>query len=278
MTFEQFLKDRGELGLAAEWRYRDTTSPVASIHGERDGAWKKHDIRDFTARMVANEIQYFSRFDPDHFSFTDRGHRIDVWKTQDEAAVLAALQLGQQKWGTLTITGPAEFKHLCAQLAAQHGFKIRNPELGQPIVSGLGDQKPTPAIPTTGPSLNTAYRMHKADILNRIEVRNGSQLDWMIAVRMRVTGHYQQAIAQALKENASQGRESENRNWTNYGERTAEAVFGPRGDRESARSEQRAEAWARVEGRDPERERQKDPVERPSKPQIERESGDCEYE
>jgi cell division septum initiation protein DivIVA len=72
----------------------------------------------------------------------------------------------------------------------------------------------------------------------------------MIAVRMRVTGHDQQAVTQALKENASQGREAENRNWTNYAERTAEAVFGPRGDRECARSEQRAEAWARVEGRD----------------------------
>ena len=98
--------------------------------------------------------------------------------------------------------------------------------------------------------------MHKADILGRIEVRNASQLDWMIAVRMRVTGHDQQAITQALKENASQGHEAENRNWTNYAKRTAEAVFGPRGDREHDRSAQRAEAWARVEGRDLAHERQ----------------------
>jgi hypothetical protein len=101
-----------------------------------------------------------------------------------------------------------------------------------------------------------AYQLHKADILNRIEVRNASQLDWMIAVRMRATGHDQQAVTQALKESASQGRELESRNWTNYAERTAEAVFGPRGDRECARSAQRAEAWARVEGRDLVHERQ----------------------
>jgi hypothetical protein len=106
------------------------------------------------------------------------------------------------------------------------------------------------------PSPSRAYQLHKADILNRIEVRNASQLDWMIAVRMRVTGHDQQAITQALKEHASQGREAENRNWTNYAERTAEAVFGPRGDRECDWSKQRAEAWARVEGRDLVRERQ----------------------
>src|ERR1035438_3335756 len=111
-------------------------------------------------------------------------------------------------------------------------------------------------MPSGMPPSGSAYRLHKADILNRIEVRNASQLDWMIAVRMRVTGHDQQAVTQALKESASQGREAENRNWTNYAERTAEAVFGPRGDQECARSEQRAEAWARVEGRDLERERQ----------------------
>ena len=106
------------------------------------------------------------------------------------------------------------------------------------------------------PPPSRSYQLHKADILNRIEVRNASQLDWMIAVRMRVTGHDQQAITQALTENASQGREAENRNWTNYAERTAEAVFGPRGDREHDKSAQRAEAWARVEGRDLAHERQ----------------------
>jgi hypothetical protein len=73
---------------------------------------------------------------------------------------------------------------------------------------------------------------------------------------MRVTGHDQQAITHTLKENASQGREAENRNWTNYAERTAEAVFGPRGDRECDRNAHRAEAWARVEGRDLAHERQ----------------------
>jgi hypothetical protein len=64
-----------------------------------------------------------------------------------------------------------------------------------------------------------------------------------------LTGHDQQGITQALKERASQGREAENCNWTNYAERTADALFGSRGDSECAHSEQRAEAWARVEGR-----------------------------
>jgi hypothetical protein len=91
---------------------------------------------------------------------------------------------------------------------------------------------------------------------------------------MRVTGHDQQAVTQALTENASQGREAENRNWTNYAERTAEAVFGPRGDRECARSAQRAEAWARVEGRELIREREVPPSQRQRVPQHDR--GDFE--
>jgi hypothetical protein len=265
MTFEQFLVAKGTPQLAEQWRYRSTETSSAAILGEGDAVPRKRDIRDFTAQVrpssqtQANEIHYSARTDPSCVSFTDRGKRIEVWQSQDEAAVLAALQLGAQKWGTVTITGPAEFKQLCAQLAAQHGIRISNPELQAVAVHGSGERPPLPAMPTAAQSLSTAYRMHKADILNRIEVRNPSQLDWMIAVRMRATGHDQQDIAFALKENASQGRESENRNWVNYAERTAEAIFGPRGDRECARSEQRAEAWARVEGRDFARERQIQP-------------------
>lgn len=72
----------------------------------------------------------------------------------------------------------------------------------------------------------------------------------MIAVRLRVTGHDQQVIAAALQVHAKEGRAEEERNWSNYAERTAEAVFGPRGDRESAANQPRANAWAQVEGRD----------------------------
>jgi hypothetical protein len=281
-TFEQFLVEQGEAQLAEQWRYRDSETPGTAILGVGDEIPRKRDIRDFTAQVRQSahtrlaEIHYSSRSDPSHVSFTDRGKRIDVWQAQDEAAVLAALQLGAQKWGTVTITGPDEFKQLCAQLAAQHGFKISKPELQQEIVRGPSEGQPVPVIPTGMPSLSSAYQLHKADILNRIEVRNASQLDWMIAVRMRVTGHDKQAITQALKENASQGREAENRNWTNYAERTAEAVFGPRGDRECARSAQRDEAWARVEGREPKREREVPPSQRRKIP--ERRRGDFEIE
>jgi ribosomal protein S30 len=281
-TFEQFLVEQGEPQLAEQWRYRDSETPCTAILGDSDEIPRKRDIRDFTAQVRQSahsqlaEIHYSSLTDPSRVSFTDRGKRIDVWQAQDEAAVLAALQLAAQKWGTLTITGPDEFKQLCAQLAAQHGFKISNPELRPENVRGPSEGQPVPVIPAGMPSPNIAYQLHKADILNRIEVRNASQLDWMIAVRMRVTGHDQQAVTQALKENASQGREAENRNWTNYAERTAEAVFGSRGNRECQRNEQRAEAWARVEGRNLVQEREVQHSQRRVVP--ERGRGDFEIE
>ena len=281
-TFEQFLVEQGEPQLAEQWRYRDTETSGAAILGDVDEIPRKRDIRDFTAQVRQSthsqlaEIRYSSRSDPSHVSFTDHGKRIDVWQAQDEAAVLAALQLGAQKWGTLTITGPDEFKQLCAQVAAQHGIRINNPELRREIVRGPSEGQPVPVIPAGMPSPSRSYQLHKADILNRIEVRNASQLDWMIAVRMRVTGHDQRAITQALKENASQGREAENRNWANYAERTSEAVFGPRGDREHDKSALRAEAWARVEGRNLAHERQVQQSQRRAVPQHGR--GDFEIE
>jgi hypothetical protein len=195
-TFEQFLLEQGEPQLAEQWRYRDTEMPGAAILGDGDEIPRKRDIRDFTAQVRQSahsrlaEIHYSSRSDPSHVSFTDRGKRIDVWQTQDEAVVLAALQLGAQKWGTVTITGPDEFKQLCAQLAEEHGFKISNPELQRETVRGPSEGQPVSVIPAGTPSPSMAYQLHKADILNRIEVRNASQLDWMIAVRMRVTGFF----------------------------------------------------------------------------------------
>jgi hypothetical protein len=53
-------------------------------------------------------------------------------------------------------------------------------------------------------------------------------------------------------------------------------VFGPRGDRECARNEQRADAWARVEGRDPVQERDFQHSQRRAIP--ERRRGDFEIE
>lgn len=247
MSYEQYLAGLGEDRMALDWRFRNSSIPIGAIFGDGDEPIQARDIRDFVAtvqkaangRAIAIEYRYKSGASP--VSFRDRGKRIDVVQIADEAAVLAALQLAAQKWGTVRVDGPAEFKMLCADLAVRHGFRIGNPEIYAQAVDTLKENRAT----------RNVYEAHKADILKRMEVRNPSQLDWMIAMRMRVTGHDESQIADILKSNAPAGRNAERREWSRYAERTAAAVFGKRGDREWEINAQRARVWIGVEGRKP---------------------------
>jgi len=63
----------------------------------------------------------------------DKGKTIDIHDWRDRDTTLAALQLSAQKWGSFQVTGNDEYKAMCAKLAAEHGFKITNPELQERI-------------------------------------------------------------------------------------------------------------------------------------------------
>ena len=73
----------------------------------------------------------------------------------------------------------------------------------------------------------------------------------LIAVRLRATGHSQEAIAEALLQCAPTIRQSgpkrETRNWHRYAERTAAYAFGVAGDLALARNEKYSECWRKVE-------------------------------
>ena len=74
-------------------------------------------------------------------------------------------------------------------------------------------------------------------------------MDAMIALRLRATGHSQQAVAEAVHQCAPTIREkNEGRNWQRYAERTADYAFGPAGDRDMERNERYRDLWRRVEG------------------------------
>lgn len=250
-SYEQFLRAAGDNQHAEDWRYRNCQTEMGAITGDGNEEQGVRDIRDFEGRSQAHSdsrslsVNYFKRSSPGQISFADHGRRIEVYQTNDQTAVLAALQLASQKWGVLTITGPAEFRHLCAELAAEHGFRIHNAELKQsPAVKVLPSQK---ADQRSSPE--EAYKLHRSDILERIEITNPSQLDWMIAVRMRVTGHDQQSIRDAIRANVGDRAASERRDWDRYANRTAEAVFTTRGDREANSNQGREDRWLQVEGR-----------------------------
>jgi hypothetical protein len=66
-------------------------------------------------------------------SFVDKGKSIEINDWRDRDTTLAALQLSAQKWGSFTVNGNDEYKAMCTKLAAEHGFKITNPELQESI-------------------------------------------------------------------------------------------------------------------------------------------------
>ena len=74
--------------------------------------------------------------------FTDHGKTIDIYDSRTRESVLAALQLSAQKWGTISVHGNREFMRTCVELAAEHGFKIANPDLQEAIAAERQRHRP----------------------------------------------------------------------------------------------------------------------------------------
>ena len=111
---------------------------------------------------------------------------------------------------------------------------------------------PRPAPQTAHPgSTVSAYYAHYEDIRKRITTEDLSRVDAMIAVRLRATGHSQEAIVAALLQCAPTIRQScpkrETRNWHRYAERTAAYAFGVAGDVALAKNERLLEHSRKVE-------------------------------
>ena len=103
------------------------------LEGDGDNEALPRDLRAFAGEIVGSTVEYRRQGAAggvsESVSFTDHGRRIDVQEAHDEAATLAALQLGAAKWGKVTVFGSEEYKATCVRLAAEHGIRIANPEL-----------------------------------------------------------------------------------------------------------------------------------------------------
>ncbi|CAJ6511045.1 relaxase/mobilization nuclease domain protein [Burkholderia pseudomallei] len=136
--YEEWLRVEESHQAADEWRYRDheldeiPARIVGDIRVDPDETRRRKDLRDFVAEIHGDRVAYHlaGRVSP---AFVDRGDRIDVHDADDEAAILAALQLSAEKWGSFQVTGSRAYKDCCARLAARHGFTITNPDLQDKI-------------------------------------------------------------------------------------------------------------------------------------------------
>ena len=129
---EQWQRLQHRPALAEQWRYR--ASEPQRIEGDRDEQPTPRDIRAYQPEVVGQQVHYTRREAPEEgVSFVDKGKQIDIYLWRNRDTTLAALQLSAQKWGRFTVTGNDEYKAMCVKLAAEHGFKITNPELQESI-------------------------------------------------------------------------------------------------------------------------------------------------
>jgi hypothetical protein len=131
-TYEQWLRDRGLDGEAEMWRHRkDENYFRLEISGE-GAAQVNTDIKGLPGFKAAAGWRGTTRFyrdgTPGITAFADMGQKIRVYQRDDET-ILAALQLGQQKWGGVQVNGTDEYKMRCAEIAVKHGIRITTPEL-----------------------------------------------------------------------------------------------------------------------------------------------------
>ncbi len=262
-SYEQWLA-RDSRDRANEWRHR--ARRPASIQGPTFDQPAPRDIRAFSPVVDGWKVHYHLTGGSRAPAFTDRGKTIDIHDTRHRESVLAALQLSAQKWGAMSIFGNEQFKDTCVALAARHGFNITNPDLQQAIAAErerlrqVGQAAPPRREDDRRPDLMTPaaiYGRHLTEIVRERAQRqpvDASRLDAEVAVRMAVTGHSREAIAEAIKGGAHEHRRDEKRDWHTYAQRAADFAFSPPGQVLRARLRDREQKFLRLEGRQDENE------------------------
>ena len=255
-SYEDWLA-RSDRQAADEWRHRPRRQ--ATIEGAMFDQPTPRDIRAVTAVLDRGTVHYHLSGPHGPPAFTDRGRIIDIHDGRKRAAVLAALQLSSQKWGEFWICGDAQFRRVCVDLAAEHGFTITNPELQLSIAAErerlrMMTTPDTPARHLQVMTPTTTYGRHLAAVLQAQPERraDASRLDAEVAIRLALTGHSREQIANAIREGARTARPDEARNWDTYARRAADFAFSPPGREMRERLAGQEQKLLRLEGGDAE--------------------------
>lgn len=128
---EQWQRMQKSPELAEQWRHRASEPQI--IEGDRSEPPTPRDIRAYQPEIHGQQVHYTRTDGADGVAFVDHGRRIEIHDWRNRDSTLAALQLSAQKWGSFTVTGNNEYKAMCVKLAAEHGFRIDNPELQDAI-------------------------------------------------------------------------------------------------------------------------------------------------
>jgi hypothetical protein len=143
-----------------------------SFEGETYVTPVPHHFAGFVAEKRGEDVRYSHRKTDGRVgavAFTDHGDRVEIGNWRDRETVLAAMQLGAEKWGAVTVNGTDRYKALAVELAAEHGFRLTNPELQDALAAArdrFASQRPKEASVTPGtqtPAVETAVEAQKAN-------------------------------------------------------------------------------------------------------------------
>jgi hypothetical protein len=218
--FEEWQRLRGRPDLADQWRYR--ASEPQRLEGDRDDPATPRDIRDFVGDIIGYQVHYRrGGGGPGGVSFVDNGPDIEIYDWRDRDTVLAAMQVAAQKWGGIHVTGCDEYKAMCVRLAAEHGFRIINPELQEQIQQERQRIQQERAQAMKGEQLRQFERYAAAVNAERYRVtsirmrEDGSKLTFILDKRDGITrGFTPQEIASRMPEMRRLQRRGENLYYT----------------------------------------------------------------
>lgn len=284
-SYEQWLRESGMDAEAEAYRFR-ADAPVLAIDTAPERPSEvptARDIRDYRGRITDAGVAYY-RQGESRADFVDRGREVSIGAS-DDAAILAGLQLAQTKFGVIQLDGPPRAVRRAALIAAQHGIRLKNPELQQLWEAerersrqGARTEYPSPA-PAAAPkkredvqrmadvqpgdtAAQAAYRLHLTAVFwdrrGKGLAMNWSSIDREAAMRMRLTGHTQDDIRAALESLSPRLHPEHRDDWREYAERASGAAFTPGADRElESMQHMRAQLYALESREDPDSPRAK---------------------
>jgi hypothetical protein len=125
-----------DLENAVSEKRKQADSRRPDIEGDRYVEPRPNSLEGFRSNAKGAEIHYFRETPTgEKLAFVDNGSQVKIHDWQDRESVRAALQLSSEKWDGLTIKGNEAYKSMVVSLAAEHGFKITNPELQERIAA-----------------------------------------------------------------------------------------------------------------------------------------------
>ncbi len=283
--YESWLRESGMEAEAEAYRFRaDDAVRARDTAAERAAeVLAVRDIRDYRGRITDTGVAYYLAGEA-RADFVDRGREVAI-DASDSSAILAGLQLAQAKFGVIQLDGPPRAVRRAALIAAQHGIRLRNPELQElweaereQSRQGARIEYPAPvlgAVPKKREDIQkmadvqpgdtaaeAAYRLHLTATFWERRAKglalNWSSTDREAALRMRLTGHSQEEVRGALESLAPRLHPEHRDDWREYAERAAAAAFTPGSDRElEAMQHMRSQLYALESREDPDSPRAK---------------------